>query len=766
MEVIAALGLAGLGALVNEMKKKEDGNGKKSNDDEWVGFEPPETDPPPERKACPLKCEGEDSCPYEVKERKPSSKNIYDNRYSERVFNNEFERSKRSYERAYKDDLLVKDWPELNWEERHYNKTDKLVQLERDIKNPHPWTTTKLPISTINEIQKTAAVKSYDLEKEAKNQTRESFNCRRNRMIDPTFTKIAEDSDGRPIFKTNYKNGKDVTVYTKGHNNMEPFIGKGVNQNLNPMANRTTLEHFTGTMPVYKHKKEVKRFFPLVKDPFAVGGLPSSANRESDRYIPSISHQNTLPFNQVRENPGLNQDPLQVATNIGFHDPYRPLGRGVFKDVDQIRVNPKSVYKGRMVGEGHYIPYGVTKTAPVITRRHKNIMFTNFAPGTTPEMKKEGYTNNIETCDTSNYVRQMLPIKAEVDKGEIFDDDTIVLRENTRAFTGARIENYPTHSYHVTRNQTYNFDKAKDTIKQQTEVNEHDMINLKDETRRGVTQFFDKAKDTIKQQTEVNEHDKINPNDENRRGVTQFFDKAKETIRQQTEVNEHDMINAKDENRRGTTYYFDKAKETIREQTEDNKHSKINPQDENRRGVTYFFDKAKETIREQTEDHQNSKINPEGTSRFRLQDITGFLNASINAIREFAIPKNRAPTSVGVQNVPDKEKIGKYDIFRRQQFSTYKYQNSVDPSVEASRNSAAKQIGDLTQHYPEYVREPRILSERHDPYVVQAYKENPYTQSLQSWQIPHNPKYPSHKVASQRIFVPPKTLPMGRCENE
>ena len=660
----------------------------------------------------------------------PSSKNIYHSRNSEKVFNNELEQATKAYQKAFHDDILYRDYPELSWEDRHYAKSDRFVQLEKDIQNPYLNSSTRIPTSTLNEFRKTDAIKSYDLQK-ATNTLTETLNSRRNNIPNSTYTEIGRTSQNTPIYKTNYPNEKSTLVYENGHNNMEKFVGGGVNQNTRIDANRTILETYTGTNPVYAHKKEVKRFFPLVRDPYAVGGLPSSSNREMDRYIPSITRQNILPFNQIRVAPGLNRDHMEHSTNVGFHDPFRPMGRGLLKDINERRVNPKLTYKGRVSGEVFWIPYG-TKTAPVITRKDVDLSFTNFKPGEVlPEVRgnpklpegekiKEGFTNNFDTFQPPIVYREMRHTGAEVDKGVVLDQNTIVLKETERDDTGPRLAALPGHNIAETlRNQTYNFDIAKETIREQTEDNVHD---------------------------------KINPNDENRRNQTYYFDKAKETVREQTEDNVHDKINPQDENRRNQTYYFDKARETIREQTEDHIHDKINPNDENRRNQTYYFDKAKETIREQTEDHIHNKINPGAVSRFRLHDITAFLNASINALKEAAIAKNRAPTTEGVKLIPDKSIIGKWDVFRRQQFDTYDYTKSFNPSVEASINASKEMIGELTQLYPEYEKQIRIQAQRTDPVINQKFREeNPYTQSIHSWQVPYNPKYPNSEIVSERI---------------
>ncbi len=686
---------------------------------------------------------------------KPSGMNIYNNRYSEQVFEDEMDKANYAMKKATIDQTLYRNLPETTWEDRHYKKSDQLIQLEKDILNPHPHTTTRGSANTLTELINSNKVKSFDLQGDTNKKSTESFNSRRNRMFDPQFKEIAKTSTGCPIYKTTYKQGKNILVHGKdSHNNMEHFINKKQSQNMNPYATRTFLELNTGTKPLYKHKQETKRFFPLVKDPYAVGGLPSASNRESDRFIPSISRQNVLPFDQKKVGPGLNKK-FGDASNIGFHDPYRPLGRGFYKDIDDIRVNPKTIYKGRISGENFYIPKG-EKTQPVISRRSIDLSHTNFAPEiqkneTTgkklmsvtnlPENYnvqhnrgnedindvskniKEGFTNNFDSFIPQLYYRDNLCDIAEIQKGEVLDQDTIVLKETERDETGGNLCKYPSSNLAVNgkRNQTYLFDKAHETIKQQTEINKHSKINMNDEDRRNQTYFFDKGKETIKQQTEIHKHSKINMNDEDRRNQT---------------------------------YFFDNAQETIKEQTEDNIHSVINVNDESRRNQTYFFDKAYETIREQTEDNKHNKINPGAIGKFSLHNIFSFLNASINALKEAGIVFNRAPVKQGSKHTPDLEHQGKYNIFNRQQFYTYPYTKSFNPNVEAPAHSSKEFTGIQTQNFPHYEKDITTQDQRIDPVLVQGFKDCPYTQPLNSWQIPYNNAYPNKTIVDKRnVFL-------------
>ncbi len=126
------------------------------------------------------------------------------------------------------------------------------------------------------------------------------------------------------------------------HNNMEPFFGGSIKQNMREDIHRTKLEHFTGTQPSYKHKKEIKRMFKPVKQ--NIHGQPVSKDRQLNRLHVSNKKPNQLPFEQVKVQPGIETKVGDKAKH-GFHDDFRPK----YKTVDELRINPKISYKGRIV---------------------------------------------------------------------------------------------------------------------------------------------------------------------------------------------------------------------------------------------------------------------------------------------------------------------------------------------------------------------------------------------------------------------------------
>ena len=144
--------------------------------------------------------------------------------------------------------------------------------------------------------------------------------------------------------------GEVMSIENFTHNNMQPFFGGQVRQNLQDGATAQILETHTGAGEVYREKTELKNMFEMERD---IGNVYGSPNFNSEdvklRYNPSQKRQNELPIAQIRVGPGLNQGygwkPSGGLNQANARDFILP------KNVDQLRTldNPKLSYKGRLV---------------------------------------------------------------------------------------------------------------------------------------------------------------------------------------------------------------------------------------------------------------------------------------------------------------------------------------------------------------------------------------------------------------------------------
>ncbi len=143
---------------------------------------------------------------------------------------------------------------------------------------------------------------------------------------------------GDPIFTNSFK-----------HNNMTPFFGSKIKQNVDEYATKTILENHTGSDSNYMQKEGVKYMFKPEKNISNPNGLESINEQTMDRYYVSNIRNNETPIEKVYVARGLNQGYGWEGTG-GFHQSdIRDFATP--KTVDELRVksNPKVVYEGRIL---------------------------------------------------------------------------------------------------------------------------------------------------------------------------------------------------------------------------------------------------------------------------------------------------------------------------------------------------------------------------------------------------------------------------------
>ena len=145
---------------------------------------------------------------------------------------------------------------------------------------------------------------------------------------------------------------------------MEPFIGHSFNQNNDYNKNKNEMSIFTGTEPLYDHKSEVTNFFSNRKQ--IVNGQQLPNNWSYDRYNTKLEKTNIIPFEQIKVGPGIGE---KIGENRpGFHPNYNPT----YKNVDDLRINPKITYKGRLISGQKYIK---SEMKPNVEKNRPNTTF-------------------------------------------------------------------------------------------------------------------------------------------------------------------------------------------------------------------------------------------------------------------------------------------------------------------------------------------------------------------------------------------------------
>lgn len=146
-----------------------------------------------------------------------------------------------------------------------------------------------------------------------------------------------------------YSSLADTSMENFSHNNMVPFFGSGITQNLNESMNQTLLEKYTGyDNSTHIEKMEQTNFSDIQKNVYTHENSQGYLV-QLERMEQSPFHNNVLPVEQVKVGPGTKfTDPVNASG--GFQqDTFREVG--YYKNIDDLRVktNPKESYEGRIV---------------------------------------------------------------------------------------------------------------------------------------------------------------------------------------------------------------------------------------------------------------------------------------------------------------------------------------------------------------------------------------------------------------------------------
>lgn len=533
----------------------------------------------------------------------PSNDNIYSSRYLDKVQEQVFQKAtqnQKDSEKPMKTGIINGN---TYRNKKNYYKDQSIIQNEKSIKNNDKPSSTKFPKSSNSVVENSfKLIDNKDVEKYGI----QSFNDRRNSMEQPSFQEN-HDRNNTSFFKTikNGLYGKGINVYEKGHNNMEPFFGSSVKQNLNENANQTKLGHFTGSDYTFKHKKETKMLFKPVKQ-----NIHGTQNKRDDsRFIASMyTKTNQLPFEQIKVGPGLNASSNELTTNVGFHDSYRPKQ----KNVDELRVNPKETYKGRIAGEKYFV-------------------------GLRGKVAKVSV--NKQSGSLSHVNRTQLPNKNPVSKTADLDKNAIILKNVERNKYSAAIAKFK--GGQKSNNHTYNTftDKAKYSLKQETQNNIHSHMNINGR-KEHIQNPYDIAKNTIKQETQYHDHSHININSHNNAHQTSLNDKARNTIKETT-------LSSYSGNKEGfteqTQQLKDNARTTIRQQTSREYSGNKGNSEGTQSSRHNFYNAEINALKEQTVNRRNPVSQGAKSGPSKNQVI--LKNTRKKQLKTYSFTKNYNPTA-------------------------------------------------------------------------------------------------------------------------
>lgn len=141
---------------------------------------------------------------------------------------------------------------------------------------------------------------------------------------------------GNPIDKTNFK-----------HNNMEPYFGgriKGAGATTD--VAQSQLDSMQGAGSQHKRKTEQAPLFKPETNMSWANGMPSTSEFMLSRQIPSSRMNNVKPWDEERVAPGLGQGFTTKGSGSGYNAAVEDRSAWLPKNVDQLRVetNPKQTF--------------------------------------------------------------------------------------------------------------------------------------------------------------------------------------------------------------------------------------------------------------------------------------------------------------------------------------------------------------------------------------------------------------------------------------
>ena len=89
------------------------------------------------------------------------------------------------------------------------------------------------------------------------------------------------------------------------HNNMTPYYGGSIKQNMDNKSNKTLLENFTGVIDTPRNKQEIQSFFDNTKDITCVNGMKGQEDFYKERMVAPVIRNNEFPIPKVQVGPGL-----------------------------------------------------------------------------------------------------------------------------------------------------------------------------------------------------------------------------------------------------------------------------------------------------------------------------------------------------------------------------------------------------------------------------------------------------------------------------
>ena len=441
------------------------------------------------------------------------------------------------------------------------------------------------------------------------------------------------------------------------HNNMQPFFGGSIKQNVDEYANNSTFETYTGCNSNYIKKKEICPMFKPEMNGGNVYGTSNLDGYQRDRYIPSRYRNNESPIEKIYVGPGLNRG--YTAKPTGGFQQFDTQEYALPKNVDELRTKdrPKIVNKGRIIAGAHIGRTGkvgeVKKNLPdtyyentpdryftttgdvVAAKQRPQIVLKNVN-----RKKTEGRNNGFGPAGTtrgskSNMVRSTVKPSTKTqyaNDGPRNMDATgfwSVVRKKVKNIVNN--SNYDSDSdYEYDDEGLHDYGRGRlDTghnNRECTGPNDH-MGNVGGSNHYGKGVRNNQGPRRTRKSYIIGNPRAVGNMRaaDNSKGVVYDPNQiARTTIKEQTIDNNHSGNMTTQDNQKGVVYDPNQiARTTIKEQTIDNDHSGYMTTQDNQKGIVYDPNQvARTTIKEQTIDNDYSGNVDSGLPSSYVKDYT------------------------------------------------------------------------------------------------------------------------------------------------
>ena len=140
--------------------------------------------------------------------------------------------------------------------------------------------------------------------------------------------------------------GEAINTSNFNHSNMKPFFGGKIKGGSYTNNSESLLDNLQGGGSHAVHKSEQAPLFKPQKSMSHIYGAPNDTDFMRSRVNPSMRASNTKPWEEQRVAPGLGQGYTNTCSNLGYNNGMEHRDKWLPPTVDQLRVdtNPKQSY--------------------------------------------------------------------------------------------------------------------------------------------------------------------------------------------------------------------------------------------------------------------------------------------------------------------------------------------------------------------------------------------------------------------------------------